>query len=508
MRSLTPDLPEHVHLTFQGDPASTVTVTWQSNSLTSGDIVLYDTSPRGGNFSLYSHQVSGSHLSYAGGSGYIHTVELSGLEPDSTYYFVCGGPGAYGGEQAFKTAPDLVADVRFVVGGDSRSDPAARTLVSQAMKQADPSFVMHVGDMVNDGTQQNQWDTWFDDVNNNWVGDNGLRIPIIPCLGNHENNATNYYGQFALPGNEQWYYYDWGPNLRIIVLNSEASPSQISVNQVNWLENVLNTTPTATWTIVMVHRNVYYAGGHGNADDLIQFWVPIFDKYHVDIVFQGHDHHYHRSKPMKNNTSTSSYREGAMYVTSGGWGAPLYNYIPQSYSAYGNKTYHFTLINTYRNGTLQFEAKDVNGYTFDQVQLYKSVKSWHPVHVNGSTYDISISSNSFISSFSFNQSAKKVCFNITGASGTPSFFNVTLPKTLLGGPYTISADGSPMTVIETSNTTHNAIYAEYVHSTHKIEITGTTVIPEYPKTITTALTLIALTLTILFTRRKLLRHET
>jgi predicted phosphodiesterase len=255
-----------------------------------------------------------------------------------------------------------------VAGGDSRTNTADRNLVSKAMRQTNPSFVMHDGDMVENGWIQSQWDSWFSDVNDNWISDDGLTIPIIPCLGNHESNSTNYYEQFALSGNEQWYYLDWGPNLRIIVLNSEAY-SQIS-DQAEWLDNVLASTPSNVWKIVMFHRNVYYSGGHSNATDL-QPWVQLFDKYHVDIVIQGHTHHYHRTHPMRDNSIVGSYNEGTLYLTTGRWGAPPHNYDPQPYSAYGNTSLHFTLISVFQNGSLYLEAKDINGYTFDHVLLTK-----------------------------------------------------------------------------------------------------------------------------------------
>jgi predicted phosphodiesterase len=238
------------------------------------------------------------------------------------------------------------------------------------MSYFNASFVMHCGDMVENGWDQSQWDSWFTDVNDNWIGDNGLTIPVIPCLGNHENNATNYYEQFALPGNEQWYYIDWGPNLRIIVLNSEASSSQI-IEQAGWLDSVLNSTPQNEWKIVMFHTNVYYSGGHGNGSDIITYWVPLFDQYHVDIVIQGHTHHYHRTLPMYNNTVVPSYENGTMYLTAGRWGAPVATYVPQPYSAYGNETLHFVLLSVFQNGTLYLEAKDPSGYTFDSYLLTK-----------------------------------------------------------------------------------------------------------------------------------------
>jgi predicted phosphodiesterase len=381
----TKDNPKHIHLTYQHDPASTITVIWQTNTPNVGDIVLYDTVPRGGNYSLYRNSTTGSHHNYASASGYIHQVELTNLTHSTIYYFICGGPGNYSAERSFKTAPNSFVEFKFVAGGDSRSDPASRTQVSQAMSRVDPSFVMHSGDMVYDGKIQSVWDTWFTDVNDNWIGDNNLTIPVIPCLGNHENNATNYYEQFALPENEQWYYVDWGPNLRIIVLNSEAR-DQISTDQADWLNSTLFSTPENTWKIVMFHRNVYFSGKHENDTDIIDNWVPLFDKYHVDIVIQGHTHHYHRTKPMYNNSIVSSYQNGTMYLTSGGWGAPTHDYINQSYSTYGNETHHFVVISVFQN-ELYIEAKDINGYTFDDAWINKTAQS--SKSANGITFETS-----------------------------------------------------------------------------------------------------------------------
>jgi predicted phosphodiesterase len=447
-----PDLPKHIHLTFQNDPSSTITVTWQTNTSTTGDMVLYDSISHSGDPSLYQHQAIGSHHTYEGASGYIHDVELTGLRPDSTYFFICGGLGNYSEERSFKTAPNLASNFTFVIGGDSRHNTEDRTTVSQAMSLTNPSFVVHSGDMVDAGEFQSYWDVWFTDVKDNWIGDNGLTIPIIPCLGNHEHNATNYYEQFALPKNEQWYYYDWGPSLRIIVLNSESFPSQIALDQVNWLEEVLDATPWYMWKLVLFHRNVYYSGGHDNATDIIRSWVPIFDKYHVDIVFQGHTHLYHRTKPMKNDTVVSSYDEGRMYVTSAGWGAPPYAYFEQAYSAYGNSSLHYTLLSVYSNGTLHLEAKDVNGLTFDETKLTKDVRNY-----NG----ISISTTSTIPGFTFDQSTKKITFTVSDSPTSTGFCNVTVPKPLLGGSYTVYLDGTLHTAISTENATHASIYTTY-----------------------------------------------
>jgi len=169
---------------------------------------------------------------------------------------------------------------------------------------------------------------------------------------------------------ERWYFYDWG-GVRIIVLKSEAMLSQIRGDQVEWLEGVLASTPPCMWKIVCFHRNVYFSGGHGNASDLQAYWVPLFDKYDVDVVFQGHNHHYHRTKPLRGNRIVWEGCLGTVYITTGGWGAPLYDVVPQRYTVYENCTYHFVLVSVFGNGTLLFEAKDPSGYTFDSLKLYK-----------------------------------------------------------------------------------------------------------------------------------------
>jgi hypothetical protein len=352
-----------------------VTITWQTATPSAGDEVLYDTIPRGGNASQCSHSATGLHHTYAGASCYIHDVELTGLTPETSYYFLCGGSGSYSEERAFQTAHAVASDFAFVAGGDSRTNLEERTQVSTAMQLFDPAFVLHSGDMVEDGSLQGLWNPWFTDVEETWVDADGYTPPIIPSLGNHERNATHYYEQFALPGNEQLFYYDWGHTLRIIVLNSEATASQIAIDQALWLRQVLYSTPDHMWKLVMFHRNLYYSGSHSNATDLITHWMPLFNKYHVDIVLQEHTHHYHRSNPMYNNTCVSSYENGTIYLTSGALGAPLVQYVEQPYSAYGAKARPFTLFRLYQNGTLHLAAKDVTGATFDEVTLYKNISN-------------------------------------------------------------------------------------------------------------------------------------
>jgi len=376
----TLDLPVHTHLTWQqNNTSSTITVTWQTNSSTSGDNVLYDTVSSGGVPSNYCLNATGISYTYGGASGFIHDVELTGLTPDTTYYFICGGDaGGWSSERAFSTAPSVSCNVRFVVGGDSRTNLAERTKISKAMAKFNPSFVMHSGDMVADGRVQSKWDSWFTDVNDNWIGENNLTIPIMPVLGNHENPNflnTKYFVQFVLPNNERWYSYDWGPNIHIICLDSE---SYALGDQLDWLQNDLAAHANYRWKFVLFHRPPFVSGGHLPWGDALTHWVPLFDKYHVDIVFNGHEHNYQRTYPLNWTASQNEpqdYSNGTMYMVSGGWGAPLYTPYPIWYMAHQNRAYHFCLVDVFENGTLHLQAKDKLGNTFDEVTIFKP-----PVH--------------------------------------------------------------------------------------------------------------------------------
>ncbi|MFQ5999350.1 MAG: purple acid phosphatase family protein [Candidatus Bathyarchaeia archaeon] len=389
LKATPSDPPIHIHLTWQNDTSTTITVTWETAGSTAGDTVLYDTVSRNGVPALYSYSASGIHYTYSGASGYIHDVELTGLTPDTVYYFICGGyTGGWSSERAVRTAPSVSSDVRFVVGGDSRSGspdwPESRDNISKAMAKFNPSFVIHSGDMVDDGTVQSQWDSWFTDVDDQWIGENNLTIPIIPAIGNHENPndpATKYFVQFALPGNERYYSYDWGPDIHIIVLDSESDASDASL--LAWLENDLVAHANYTWKFVIFHRPPFVSGGHSPWTPARTYWVPLFDKYHVDIVFNSHSHSYQRTYPLNWTASQSEpqdYSNGTMYIVSGGWGAPLHTPIPKWYMAYQNETYHFVLVDVFQNGTLHLQAKDYQGNTFDEVTIYAWETSGRPTN--------------------------------------------------------------------------------------------------------------------------------
>lgn len=336
-------IPYQIRATWGHENASdSITITWKSNSLQES-IIKYDLTSKNGDERNYSSECTGQTTNFSNIEGFIHTVALINLIPNTTYYFICGSnSGGWSNEFKFKTPALQPKNITFVAGGDARTNIGIRNGISNLMAQYNPEFVLFSGDAIDDGTNQGLWEDWFNSIQKYWVRNDSSIIQIIPCLGNHENNASNYYEQYTLPNNEQWFAIDYSNFLHIICLNSETN---ISGDQLIWLENDLKQYNDTIWKIVFFHQPPYSSGEHPAREDIQALWCPIFDTYNVSVVFNGHNHIYERSKPIRNNSTAVSYLNGTMYVTSGGWGAPLYSINPKWWTEYTESAYHFCLIN-------------------------------------------------------------------------------------------------------------------------------------------------------------------
>ncbi len=382
------DPPAYVYLTWaRDDTAHSINISWRT--MTQGYLgeVRYDTEPRDGDPGLYRYQAAGDSnitpVTYSGLRGYVHHIELTGVSANTTYYFTCGHPDyGWSEERSFRTAPETSADIRFVVGGDSRTGapdwPEGRDNISSAMAKFNPSFVIFAGDFIDDWNDQQEWDNWFAAAGMYWIDTGGLTIPIIPAIGNHDvrtldydpqTDATNYYQQFNLPGNERWYALSWGPDLRVMVLDLEISEGSVAYQeQLDWLENELIASEDYPWKIVVLHRDM--VSFRGPVQSLVRDLAFYFDKYHVDLVLTSHFHAYERSHPLNWTTAPEeivSPEEGTIYIVSGGWGAPLYTGENAWFSAFGPESrYHFVLIDVFEDGMLHLQAVGVDGETFDE----------------------------------------------------------------------------------------------------------------------------------------------
>jgi len=122
-------------------------------------------------------------------------------------------------------------------------------------------------------------------------------------------------------------------------------------------------------------------------------------------------------------------------------------------------------------------------------------------------YSVITYSNSTISDFNFSQPLKQITLNVTGQRGTSGFCNVTIPIELLDGNFTVWIDDKQINYSLEYNATHSSIYFTYNHSTHKMTIKGTTVIPEFPTTIFLSMLMIAMLILVAITKSRATKRK-
>jgi 3',5'-cyclic AMP phosphodiesterase CpdA len=239
-------------------------------------------------------------------------VTLSSLDAGKTYYYDVLGRAE--GTGSFKTAPVGPAKFKFVVYGDTRTRHDMHRKVVEAINRTDPDFVLHTGDLVADGRDTSQWPIFFS------IEEQLLRkTAFFPVLGNHERNDPQFHEFFDV--RTPYYSFDWGTS-HFVILNSDfgnvaASPEAKKAfwaEQERWLEEDLQNSQSADFRFVTFHHPPFTAMKRRQGGNKpVREWVPLFEKYHVSAVFNGHDHNYQHH-----------YKDGVHYIVTGGGGAPLY----------------------------------------------------------------------------------------------------------------------------------------------------------------------------------------
>jgi hypothetical protein len=97
---------------------------------------------------------------------------------------------------------------------------------------------------------------------------------------------------------------------------------------------------------------------------------PIFDQYKVDMVFNGHDHDYERTLPMRGATPGATPQDGTIYIVAGSSGAPLYLNGTQAWTAKSESTFSFVLVRAI-SGMLTMNAYRADGSMLDTLTITK-----------------------------------------------------------------------------------------------------------------------------------------
>ncbi len=368
--------PDHVVLSLGDNAGVDRRVAWRTDETVTGSAAQYVEMPdgdpseadwRGSDIG----RVTGTSVAHESTLGpcRMHDVTITGLTPGRRYsYRIGSGADDDWSDPLEFTVADKSADtISICVQGDTRTNYDIWHQVMAATVEWDPAFIVNVGDIVATGRNMDHWNRWFFEAK-----DLLPSYPYMTTPGNHEGQAEEYFHAFALPTNagadsvlEQWYSFDWGPT-HWVSLNSCTMIEE----QTAWLEQDLaaNDKP---WVLVYFHHPAY--AGHSSRGDgnarIRDAWSPIFDKYGVDIAWQGHDHYYFRTKAIRGGQVVED-GAGTIYLTTGGGGAGIYEPIENQWAAVLEKSHHFVHVEIVGN-ILAAKAYRIDGSLLDEFTIVK-----------------------------------------------------------------------------------------------------------------------------------------
>jgi len=327
-------IPDHITLTWTGDPATTMTITWRTDDTVTSGVVQYQ---KGSKLSATADQTDAVGVDFDTdlGACRIFTARLVGLSPNTKYAYRVGDGEHWSEVHTFTTAAPKPAAFRFLVFGDSQSSASGdlpygqwRTTVQNAYK-ANPSakFMVCTGDLVSTGQSCEHWNAWFSATT-------GLidTIPMMPVLGNHEYSGRGapscWTTQFPLPQNgpeglkNRVYSYDYG-RVHFTVLDSKKVKGKNLASVQEWLDSDLADS-NAIWKVVFFHEAPYEVRDGRSNDELRAALCPILERHRVDAVFSGHDHGIARTYPIKDGRNMRKPSQGTIYFTTGRSGDKTY----------------------------------------------------------------------------------------------------------------------------------------------------------------------------------------
>ena len=394
--------PDRIILTFNGDPSSSRAVTWRTDTTISksyaeiAEALVDSTFTKNSetfiaetekfNLGLYKSNKS-FNVNY-------HSVVFKNLKSDTKYLYRVGTDNYWSEWIQFKTAKNFYSPTQFVYFGDAQNDILShwsRVIRAAYLTAPKASFVIHAGDLVDKAHKDYEWAQWFKAggfIHSQWTA--------IPVVGNHEFQSIGNSSPKRLS-------IQWRPQFNLPVekdLNSKLHETVYTVNyqdvmvlvlnsndflemQTDYIKNKLSNSK-AKWKIVTCHHSIFSPAKGRDFEYARKNWKPLFEKYGVDLVLNGHDHTYARGHvPIKSSKFNNKGDFNTLYVTSVS-GPKQYKidlkglkkYIKDGYhnDKIGEKTQFFQVISI-ENEKLIYTAYDSLGEIFDKAIITKNFKT-------------------------------------------------------------------------------------------------------------------------------------
>ena len=308
------------------------------------------------------------------------SATLENLKPGAAYTYVVGDPAAeiWSRPRSFTMPVSKSGGFSFIHFGDiqGRPDDFGELLAEVNSRHPETAFYMLSGDLVEEGDWRYMWDAFAAAASDVFSA-----RPAAPTLGNHDYRPKKGFGReyfqglFNTPdngpdGQPGSYSFRHG-NVDFIVLDSNRDSGE----QKEWLKERLEAAAGADFKIVMFHHPPYGRQRERRNREVAENWAPLFDRYGVDLVLNGHDHVYTRTKKMRGGQAVEGDEEGVTYIVANS-GEKFY-WLEESENAIiqlaDTSTYQLITVeyDEAANPVLHYKARDFEGRLIDEFTIGK-----------------------------------------------------------------------------------------------------------------------------------------
>ncbi|MEO3819083.1 metallophosphoesterase family protein [Plantactinospora sp. B24E8] len=388
-------VPDRIILTPTSTPSTSQRVTWRAEAsaewaqaeILAAPAALGQVAPAAGAVTVVRAMATTPVTTSLGYDSTYHTVEFTGLKPGTRYTYRVGDGTNWSAWTDFTTAAADLQPFSFIYYGDAQNylDSALPRVFRQAFAdRPEAKLIVNAGDLIDSANSEEQWGQW-----GQAGGFIDGQINNISIPGNHEYSggalSSFWAPQFPYPDNgpADWpaeldrtaYTVDY-QGVRFIGLNTNVQGiPEIMAAQTAWLEQQLKNNPNR-WTVVTFHHPVYSTAEGRNNPVVRAQWGPLFEKYGVDLVLQGHDHTYGRGSVSSSRRSLSVH-DSTVYAVSVS-GGKMYDVDGSVWTGNGADIMSqaedkqlYQLIDV-TGDTIRYEARYANGQLHDGVTIRKN----------------------------------------------------------------------------------------------------------------------------------------
>lgn len=320
--------PKYILLSAGKDETS-VSVSWYSTSTAPCVLKLED----GEEVLSYQSEVSPTLTPCENEFYQKHVVNIDDLKPGTDYLYTVSGSASesaplWSETYSFHTKNEG-NDFNFLILGDSQQgsnhaehDAKGWKLCTDKALLAAPDsvFAICMGDIISDHTTMSKMQTQYNSLF--YLSETNIfsSVPFVAVVGNHDAwtddttklftehftnpNLSKYGSSSPSVTGEEDFWYTVG-NALFMVLNTNQPDT---AEHERFIDEAIAMNPGCKWRFVAMHHAIYSTARHSQSKDVLKFreeLSPVFRKAKIDVVFQGHDHTYTRSRLMSGDSGTT-----------------------------------------------------------------------------------------------------------------------------------------------------------------------------------------------------------